>query len=241
MGASLTVSDKVSNSTKTLFLAVAAAIVVHGLMLLIKFSTNTLVAKSQQEGLIVSLLTEEIDLKEKADKVDLVSQELPEEKPTQTTESLLLISPQTAISKIKNKEVQGKPLTVSALDIKAWANSDANKFIDEQSRPRLSGLRKDSYEQRLLDPNRIDQRTSPTIDKMSTEDGVIHMQKVRGRTVCGLDSSRNVGDAFNGLDLTPLSGFKKSYTCGDTQRTNLLLDEKGKIKNSDSEKWSIDD
>lgn len=246
MGFSFKISDKVSNSTKIRLLAVIAAIAVHGLLLLITFSVKSFVAEPQGEVLKVTLLVEQPerkvpDAKEAPDQVPPMSQDVPKDNAAQNTKLPLLISPQTVITALNDNDAQEKQITVSALDVTAWANIDASKFIDEQSRPRLSGLRKGSYEQRLLDPNRIDQRTSPKIDKISTQDGVIHTSKIRGRTVCGMDSSRNVGSAFNGLDLKPLSGQRSSYACGDTKRTNVLLDDNNKIKNSDAEKWSIND
>ena len=231
-------SLKESSSVKKLLLGLIAAIVVHGLLLLLKF---TLIVKTDitpdETAIKVSLLQEELD-EAPVDAPQPLSQSNDESKDSRNplAETVKPVVNASAHS-IKKTEF-GETQATSSIIIKKIVTSDAHQYKQQNKRV-LSELRKGSYEQRLLDPNRIDQRTALSSQKITTSDGIIHKQKIRGKTICKLKG--DYGEAFNDLDLAPLRGMKMGFACGDTQKQNALLNQNGKINNSDRQEWSVND
>ena len=232
------------STINTMLLALLAAIVLHVFLLTLKLNVSPPSLKPVYDTLTVSLFSEKLDKEPDVapQVVNEIPEETPQEKKEQNKAKPVLVNNKTVITKLTqviSEEPHNKPISVSTMDIKSWANREAGKFMDEQSTAPLIGLRKGSFEERLLDPNRKDQRTSLTSDKISTSDGQIHVQKVAGKTVCRLVG--NSGAAFNDLALAPISGKKMGYNCGNVNNRNVLIDENGRIKNSDLDKWSVDD
>ena len=240
-------SLKESSSVKKLLLGLIAAIVVHGLLLLLKF---TLIVKTDmtpdETAIKVSLLQEELDKapvdapqplsqsKSKSQSKDSKGQSKDSRNPLAETVKPVVNASAHSINETEFEEIQ----LTSSIIIKKIVTSDAHQYKQQNKRV-LSGLRKGTYEQRLLDPNRIDQRTTLSSQKITTSDGIIHKQKIRGKTICKLKG--DYGEAFNDLDLAPLRGMKMGFACGDKQKQNALLNQNGKINNSDRQEWSVND
>lgn len=233
-------SLKESSSVKKLLLGLIAAIVVHGLLLLLKF---TLIVKTDitpdETAIKVSLLQEELD-KAPVDAPQPLSQSKSQSQSKDSRNPLVeTVKPVVNASAHSIKKTEfGETQATSSIIIKKIVTSDAHQYKQQNKRV-LSELRKGSYEQRLLDPNRIDQRTTLSSQKITTSDGIIHKQKIRGKTICKLKG--DYGEAFNDLDLAPLRGMKMGFACGDTQKQNALLNQNGKINNSDRQEWSVND
>ena len=234
-----------SPPNKILLVALALALGLHGLLLLIKFNIGSFEATDLKKPLLVTLMTDDSPIFQEP-QIDEVIRELiaVTEEPTEA-ESLVEASPPVATASVitidRNEDDSNPTQTasISQLDVTRWIQNDAIEFVDERQKVQLSGLRKGTYEHALLDPSRPDQRTSPTSDRVATSDGLIHVQKIKGQTVCMLKA--DAGPALNGLDLVPISGKSIAYACGDTKKQNVLLAQDGTIKNSDVQEWSISD
>lgn len=224
-------------SYNILIFPLLAALAVHALLLLIKFEYEPSIQTDQSKLLKVSLYVEETE--PPAKKIEKKLSELePQEKSSDIIEpSLVTKIPDSVISSKPKDKQETTAVSINIDSIKRWSTSEAQKYVDDLEKASLSGLRKGTYEEQLLDPNRVDQRTDYKSNKISTTDGVIHQFKIRGKTRCAMTVHK--GDAFNGLDLAPLTGIAKSYNCGDTQKTNVLLNQDGTIKNSDEDDWTI--
>lgn len=243
-------SHKVSTFFQPLQIALAAAIVLHLFLLLVKFNLGSAVSKPLEQVITVSLLSQKqteaqdevIELTHQKNDIQFEPKQVTTEKKPQSEVKAVLVNDKTVITKVaedNQERSQSKEIFVGSVDIKAWANRDAVKFMSEHNSAELSVLRKGSIEERLLNPNRKDQRTSLSSDKIATSDGDIHAQKIAGKTVCRLDVNAEAG--FNDLALAPLSGKAMGFACGDTKTENDFIDDKGRIKNSDFDEWTIND
>ena len=114
-------------------------------------------------------------------------------------------------------------ILVSPLKIEQWAKQESSKYLDQRDKTNISKLRRGSYTEKWLDPNRVDTRDSDKDTVIRAPDGVIHVSKVNGELICILIES---------------DGNTRSFYCGDPT-LNVLQNESGSIKNSDREEWKV--
>ena len=134
------------------------------------------------------------------------------------------VEPPTVTENSPKIEIKPETLILRST-IQQWAKQDSSEYIDKKQKTDLSKLRKNSYTEKWLRPDRIDTRDSDEDTIIRTPDGPIRISKVNGQLVC---------------NIVEHDGRSRYFNCGDPI-LNVLLDESGSVKNSDREEWQFDD
>jgi hypothetical protein len=226
---------------KTLLVALALALGLHGMLLFIEFNIWAFEPTTVSKRILVNLMLDDQAIKQEPQVDEIAPEPSPvlEDDMAEEASSPVEVSSVIAVDSNQDDQNSIQTISINQVDVQRWIHNDAFDFVDQTQKRQLNGLRRGSYEQALLDPSRPDQRTSLSSEAIETSDGVIHVQKIKGKLVCRLKG--NSGEAFNDLDLAPLSGKKMGYACGDVKKLNILLTKDGGIKNSDTQEWSISD
>lgn len=139
---------------------------------------------------------------------------------------LILLTPLTSGNAITHKASKERTLVVELKDdYEEWAKQESSKHLDQRDKTNLSKLRRGSYTEKWLAPNKVDTRDSDEDTFIRTTDGVIRASKVNGELIC---------------ILIERDGKTRSFYCGDPI-LNILQNKSGSIKNSDREEWEFND
>jgi len=201
-----------------LYACAIAAIILHCLALLAPSPREKIVNQTSKERFLNVELRKEKSSKESI----TTTSEKPIESEPKTQQEERGDSIRDTSVKQTDEPAQPK---ISLSTIEQWVKQETSDYLDQKGKTNLSRLRKESYTEKWLDPNRVDTSDSNEDTKIRTTDGVIWVSKVNGRLTC---------------ILVPNIGDPKTFYCG-APTLNRFLDEAGAIKNSDRGNWQFDD